>query len=1428
MEQKRQEQCKAKKGMRTFRRRRTQEQRESDKKLNREAKFLNRMLKRMGCQFDGSKGIDKLQFAFDSHMKSLQWYFCSQCKIKVLWHKHERKPVHKCYLFRSSNCMDPGVVPEELCNLTYIEKQLIARIHPVISLYRVKGNQMKYSGNIINFTQDVQEVADVLPLRVSEINSILTFKLKTSSGYKDFNVRREKVFQALVWLKKHNELYHDIVISEKNLDSLPVDGNVFSDLKGLDTHKNDHVKVVVEKHFKSCKSHNKQPFGNLETSNSSSTTSDDSDTESECVTFTDVPFQKNFTQEEKITNNFGEQVLLWPSIGTEPINEFSSPGYISLAFPHLFPFAQGDYSMPRPHKVNLSDYIHHLMSFHDGRFAKDERFRYFMMNTLMRWNCLNAGAMYVRKNPFFSKISVLQLKEHLLKRPSLVRNIMFYNSRVRTTRPYWNARCGELLEMVNQLGPPTVFFTLSSADFHWPDVYRLLGRNVQDLSPYEKMIIISENPLLFDTFFYHRSKFFVENIFKKHFKVKDFWYRYEYQHRGSIHCHGVAWFEDAPSVDVICNADDVTNLKNYFDDIICCENPNSTFLLDNIHPCTKRVTEIDDMEEDLIQLVNRVQRHSECSAKSCLRHRKGESGLSCRFNFPFDLQEDTEIKYENCGVTDIIYKRNDPLVNRYNAWLLQTWRANIDISGIYNSTSVYRYVAKYASKCEIRSSQYCEMLQSVLDRTSDDNVHCKKLIRRLLISSCSERDYCAQEVMHFLMSYNFYKSSREFVVLNLNQIEWDQVYHKPLNNFMEYYNCRPPFLGDKSLYFVAQNYKVMKGEFIRRSKKAIVRVFPRVSKKDDDNNDYHYSVMIKCHIPWGLDIDDRICEEDERRIIDELFHESNILKRNFYDTSSDEDSLHVSSDDERNSGISVLSKHRSNNDEKSIANIGKRDVDKSFQWDDWKSKYNEAELFQASKKINDKIDVKFNFDCDAQNLNMEQKLVLKDLKVTVSCLMRGDKVSNRLCIVQGCAGSGKSYLLGCMVKYICDTLGDGHVRIVGPTGVSAKHVHGVTIQSYLKIGRSFLKFSPLLGDELKTFQLANESVIFLFIDEYSMIGLRLLAAMEQRCREMKDSEELFGNLVVYLFGDVSQLLCVGDTALYRCSLSNLKSPLIERGSIVIHSFHKAYILREAHRFEDDNYVHFLHRLSLGLCTKEDWLMLKKRSLSLLTKSEQNKFKNCVRVCATNDGAAEHNEAKLTDLNKPIAMIKAQNNSKTAMMCSDDVADGLCNILYLCVGAKVMLRRNLNLTRGLVNSSLGNVLDILYDDNKAPPSLPKFILVRFDEVNLTDLEYPFVVLRPCLATWHQNGHMCSRLQYPLSLAWACTIHKTQGLTLKRMLLDMDSGEYQLGLTYVALSRVSKSKRIALLKCLSLDRLNSCRQSMLFYERLRFLKWLQNLA
>ena len=124
--------------------------------------------------------------------------------------------------------MDLGKVPYELRDLLEIEKMLIAQVFPMISVYKLRGSQHGYRGNVINFPQNVQEFVSKLPRHPSSLDVLVIRRQSAdnSEAFRDFKVRRIKVAHALVWLKENNRYYADIIIDHKVLQSLPIDGSI--------------------------------------------------------------------------------------------------------------------------------------------------------------------------------------------------------------------------------------------------------------------------------------------------------------------------------------------------------------------------------------------------------------------------------------------------------------------------------------------------------------------------------------------------------------------------------------------------------------------------------------------------------------------------------------------------------------------------------------------------------------------------------------------------------------------------------------------------------------------------------------------------------------------------------------------------------------------------------------------------------------------------------------------------------------------------------------------------------------------------------------------------------------------------------------------------------------------------------------------------
>lgn len=117
----------------------------------------------------------------------------------------------------------------------------------------------------------------------------------------------------------------------------------------------------------------------------------------------------------------------------------------------------------------------------------------------------------------------------------------------------------------------------------------------------------------------------------------------------------------------------------------------------------------------------------------------------------------------------------------------------------------------------------------------------------------------------------------------------------------------------------------------------------------------------------------------------------------------------------------------------------------------------------------------------------------------------------------------------------------------------------------------------------------------------------------------------------------------------------------------------------------------------------------------------------------------------------------------------------------------MLISNLWTDVGLVNGAMGTIQAICYRSG-GPPDLPVAVMVHFDHYIGPTLHDGTVPIPPIRQTWSASGSQHSRLQLPLKLAWAVTIHKSQGLTLDKVVIDIGQRDFSSGLTFVACSHV----------------------------------------
>lgn len=179
---------------------------------------------------------------------------------------------------------------------------------------------------------------------------------------------------------------------------------------------------------------------------------------------------------------------------------------------------------------------------------------------------------------------------------------------------------------------------------------------------------------------------------------------------------------------------------------------------------------------------------------------------------------------------------------------------------------------------------------------------------------------------------------------------------------------------------------------------------------------------------------------------------------------------------------------------------------------------------------------------------------------------------------------------------------------------------------------------------------------------------------------------------------------------------------------------------------------------------------------------------------------------MKDNKLPVALIKSVDTPELGLRGGDDANTGLQRDFLCSIGTRVMLRANLWVEGGLVNGAIGTAREIVYLPNTTAPELPAYILVEFD-----NFKGPYIIdncfpILPIVRSNTNSNTKFSRKQYPLSVSYATTVHKSQGLTLSKIAVDLGPKEICLGISYVALSRVRKLEDLLILTSFSKSRID----------------------
>ncbi len=386
--------------------------------------------------------------------------------------------------------------------------------------------------------------------------------------------------------------------------------------------------------------------------------------------------------------------------------------------------------------------------------------------------------------------------------------------------------------------------------------------------------------------------------------------------------------------------------------------------------------------------------------------------------------------------------------------------------------------------------------------------------------------------------------------------------------------------------------------------------------------------------------------------------------------------------------------------------------------------------------------------------------------------------------ITGKAGTGKSTLL----NYF-RTITRKKVVVLAPTGVAALNVQGETIHSFFgfKPDITLQKVRKLRGKKVQIFK----EIDAIIIDEVSMVRADLLDCMDRFLRlNGRHSRRPFGGIEMLFIGDLYQLPPVVTGKEREIFKTHYQSAYFFGADVFKEFFMEFIELEKIYRQKDEVFINLLNAIRNNSITEENLSMLNKRVGAKFSTENQTGY--VVHLTTTNKMAAEINAEHLHKLKTNTYTYRAQisGDFKENSYPTDSE-------LHLGVDAQVMLLNN-DAKGRWVNGSIGKVTDIKHNEKKDIDIISVQLADnRIEEI----LPYTWEIFH---FTFNENTHTIetetvgSFTQYPLKLAWAITIHKSQGKTFERVIIDIGKGTFAYGQTYVALSRCTSFEGIVLTK------------------------------
>ncbi len=394
-------------------------------------------------------------------------------------------------------------------------------------------------------------------------------------------------------------------------------------------------------------------------------------------------------------------------------------------------------------------------------------------------------------------------------------------------------------------------------------------------------------------------------------------------------------------------------------------------------------------------------------------------------------------------------------------------------------------------------------------------------------------------------------------------------------------------------------------------------------------------------------------------------------------------------------------------------------------------------------------------------------------------LLKAD--ANENLFITGKAGTGKSTFL----EYFCAHT-TKNVVVLAPTGVAALNVKGQTIHRFFNF---YIDVTPQKIRDKKVKPRNREiykKLETIIIDEVSMLRADLLDCVDSFLRLYgPDSTKPFGGIQMIFIGDLYQLPPVVMEKEIDIFSTHYESPYFFSAPVFKSFFLEVVELEKVYRQKDQAFVELLNRIRSNSLNDNDLTVLNRRFLPEF-KSNDDQF--YIYLTTTNKKADEIN-------NEHLNAIEGKMYQSTADIKGDFGREyyPTATTLQFKVGSQIMLLNN-DLKKRWVNGSMG-VIEAVQKNEEGE----QYLKIRLQDSNrvVEVYSYTWEVYRFFIDGQALSSEAVGTFtQYPFRLAWAITIHKSQGKTFERVIIDIGSGAFAAGQVYVALSRCTSFEGIVL--------------------------------